>query len=74
MHGKHPGGVDAVDKIPVARIASRRWKAVGFTNTVGWIAASPDIRFYLVGGRRRLYHHQDANRLIRAWQKAGTTR
>ncbi len=37
---------------------------VGFTNTMGWIAASRIFAFYLVGGWRELYHHQDTNRLI----------
>lgn len=49
IQGSIHGGVDAVDKIPVARIVEALENPGGFTNTMGWIAASRI--FVLSGGR-----------------------
>ncbi len=54
MQGSIHGGVDAVDKTTGGAYCRGAGKAVGFTNTMEWIAL-PGYSFYLVGGRRELY-------------------
>ncbi|HCH8253664.1 TPA: molybdopterin-dependent oxidoreductase, partial [Salmonella enterica] len=69
MQGSIPGGVDAVDKIPVARIVEALENPGGFYQHNGMDRRFPDIRFIWWAGGANFTHHQDTNRLIRAWQK-----
>jgi biotin/methionine sulfoxide reductase len=51
------------------RALRRRWKTLaGFISTTAWTGIS-DIRFVWWAGGANFTHHQDTNRLIRAWQK-----
>lgn len=54
MQGSIPGGVDAVDKIPVARIVEALENPGGFYQHNDG-SPLPGYSFYLVGGRRELY-------------------
>ncbi|EAM1155528.1 molybdopterin guanine dinucleotide-containing S/N-oxide reductase [Salmonella enterica] len=69
MQGSILGGVDAVDKIPVARIVEALENPGGFYQHNGMDRRFPDIRFIWWAGGANFTHHQDTNRLIRAWQK-----
>jgi anaerobic selenocysteine-containing dehydrogenase len=62
------GGVDAVEKIPW-RALLKRWKTRAFYQHNGMDRHFPDIRFIWWAGGANFTHHQDTNRLIRAWQK-----
>ncbi len=64
-----PGGTDAVDKIPVARIVEALENPGGAYQHNGMNRHFPDIRFIWWAGGANFTHHQDTNRLIRAWQK-----
>ncbi|XPE54410.1 molybdopterin-dependent oxidoreductase [Shigella flexneri] len=65
--GRLPGGWDAVDKTPVAALL-KHWKTVVAHSTQRYEPTFSGYSFYLVSGRSNS-HHQDTNRLIRAWQK-----
>ena len=68
MQGSVQGGVDAVDKIPVARIVEARRTPAGFISTTVRIAISRILS--LSGGRvGPTSPITDTNRLIRARQK-----
>ena len=69
MQGSLPGGCDAVDKIPVARIVEALENPGGAYQHNGMNRHFPDIRFIWWAGGANFTHHQDTNRLIRAWQK-----
>lgn len=69
MQGTVPGGVDAVDKIPVARIVEALENPGAPYQHNGMDRHFPDIRFVWWAGGANFTHHQDTNRLIRAWQK-----
>lgn len=64
-----PGGCDAVDQIPVARIVEALENPGGAYQHNGMNRRFPDIRFIWWAGGANFTHHQDTNRLIRAWQK-----
>ncbi|WP_432701230.1 molybdopterin guanine dinucleotide-containing S/N-oxide reductase [Kluyvera cryocrescens] len=69
MQGTVKGGVDAVDKIPVARIVEALENPGAPYQHNGLDRHFPDIRFVWWAGGANFTHHQDTNRLIRAWQK-----
>lgn len=69
MQGSLKGGTDAVDKIPVARIVEALENPGGFYQHNGMDRHFPDIRMLWWAGGANFTHHQDTNRLIRAWQK-----
>ena len=69
MQGSLPGGTDAVDKIPVARIVEALENPGAPYQHNGMNRHFPDIRFVWWAGGANFTHHQDTNRLIRAWQK-----
>lgn len=69
MQGSVQGGVDAVDKIPVARIVEALENPGGAYQHNGMDRHFPDIKFVWWAGGANFTHHQDTNRLIRAWQK-----
>ncbi|EGD8421985.1 trimethylamine-N-oxide reductase TorA, partial [Shigella boydii] len=69
MQGSLPGGSDAVDKIPVARIVEALENPGCAYQHNGMNRLFPDIRFIWWAGGANFTHHQDTNRLIRAWQK-----
>ncbi len=54
MQGSLPGGTDAVDKIPVARIVEALENPVAHINITVWTDIS-GYSFYLVGGWCQLY-------------------
>ncbi|WP_236707374.1 molybdopterin-dependent oxidoreductase, partial [Escherichia albertii] len=64
-----PGGTDAVDKIPVARIVEALENPGGAYQHNGMNRHFPDIRLIWWAGGANFTHHQDTHRLIRAWQK-----
>ena len=63
------GGTDAVEKIPVARIVEALENPGAAYQHNGMERSFPDIRFIWWAGGANFTHHQDTNRLIRAWQK-----
>jgi biotin/methionine sulfoxide reductase len=69
MQGSVQGGVDAVDKIPVARIVEALENPGGFYQHNGQDRHFPEIKFVWWAGGANFTHHQDTHRLIRAWQK-----
>ncbi|WP_330984762.1 MULTISPECIES: molybdopterin guanine dinucleotide-containing S/N-oxide reductase [Enterobacterales] len=69
MQGSVAGGTDAVDKIPVARIVEALENPGAPYQHNGMDRHFPDIRFVWWAGGANFTHHQDTNRLIRAWQK-----
>ncbi|POT55572.1 trimethylamine-N-oxide reductase TorA [Citrobacter amalonaticus] len=69
MQGSLPGGTDAVEKIPVARIVEALENPGAPYQHNGMNRHFPDIRFVWWAGGANFTHHQDTNRLIRAWQK-----
>lgn len=69
MQGTVTGGVDAVDKIPVARIVEALENPGAPYQHNGMDRHFPDIRLVWWAGGANFTHHQDTNRLIRAWQK-----
>ncbi|MGZ0751119.1 molybdopterin guanine dinucleotide-containing S/N-oxide reductase [Kluyvera sichuanensis] len=69
MQGTVKDGVDAVDKIPVARIVEALENPGAPYQHNGLDRHFPDIRFVWWAGGANFTHHQDTNRLIRAWQK-----
>ena len=69
MQGSVPGGTDAVDKIPVARIVEALENPGGAYQHNGVDGHFPEIKFVWWAGGANFTHHQDTNRLIRAWQK-----
>ena len=69
LQGSVQGGVDAVDKIPVARIVEALENPGGFYQHNGLDRHFPDIKFVWWAGGSNFTQHQDTNRLIRAWQK-----
>lgn len=69
MQGCVKDGIEAVDKIPVARIIEALERPGGFYQHNGMDRHFPDIKFIWWAGGANFTHHQDTNRLIRAWQK-----
>lgn len=69
LQGTVAGGTDAVDKIPVARIVAALENPGGAYHHNGEQRTFPDIRMIWWAGGANFTHHQDTNRLIRAWQK-----
>jgi biotin/methionine sulfoxide reductase len=69
MQGAVKGGADAVDKIPVARIVEALENPGTPYQHNGMDRHFPDIRFVWWAGGANFTHHQDTNRLIRAWQR-----
>jgi molybdopterin guanine dinucleotide-containing S/N-oxide reductases len=69
MQGSVKDGTDAVDKIPVARIVEALENPGAPYQHNGMDRHFPDIRFVWWAGGANFTHHQDTNRLIRAWQK-----
>lgn len=69
MQGSVANGTDAVDKIPVARIVDALETPGAPYQHNGMDRHFPDIRFVWWAGGANFTHHQDTNRLIRAWQK-----
>ncbi|EMO0474004.1 molybdopterin guanine dinucleotide-containing S/N-oxide reductase [Pluralibacter gergoviae] len=69
MQGSVAGGTDAVDKIPVARIVEALENPGAPYQHNGMDRHFPHIRFIWWAGGANFTHHQDTNRLIRAWQK-----
>jgi molybdopterin guanine dinucleotide-containing S/N-oxide reductases len=69
MQGLVKEGVDAVDKIPVARIVEALENPGAPYQHNGMNRHFPDIRFVWWAGGANFTHHQDTNRLIRAWQR-----
>ena len=69
MQGSVKDGTDAVEKIPVARIVEALENPGGEYQHNGQQKRFPDIRFVWWAGGANFTHHQDTNRLIRAWQK-----
>lgn len=69
MQGLVKGGTDAVHKFPVARIVEALENPGAPYQHNGINGHFPDIRFVWWAGGANFTHHQDTNRLIRAWQK-----
>ncbi|ELY4157716.1 molybdopterin guanine dinucleotide-containing S/N-oxide reductase [Cronobacter turicensis] len=69
MQGSVEGGIDAVDKIPVARIVEALENPGGEYPHNGQQRIFPDIRFIWWAGGANFTHHQETHRLIKAWQK-----
>ena len=69
MQGTVAGGREAVDKIPVARIVEALENPGAPYQHNGMDRHFPHIRFIWWAGGANFTHHQDTNRLIRAWQK-----
>ncbi|AUV03584.1 trimethylamine-N-oxide reductase TorA [Enterobacteriaceae bacterium ENNIH1] len=69
MQGCVKDGIEAVEKIPVARIIEALEKPGAFYQHNGMDRHFPEIKFIWWAGGANFTHHQDTNRLIRAWQK-----
>ncbi|AFJ45267.1 molybdopterin guanine dinucleotide-containing S/N-oxide reductase [Shimwellia blattae] len=69
MQNTLPGAGRVVDSIPVARIVEALENPGGHYRHNGEDKTFPDIRFIWWAGGNNFTHHQDTNRLIRAWQK-----
>lgn len=68
-----PQGVNPVDSyIPVARIADMLENPGGAFQFDGHDLTYPDIRLIWWAGGNPYHHHQDLNRLAKAWQKPET--
>ena len=65
-----PQGVNAIDKyIPVARIADMLLNPGDLFDYDGRKLRYPDIKAIVWAGGNPFHHHQDLNKLIRAWAK-----
>jgi len=65
-----PQGVNAIDKyIPVARIADMLLNPGDLFDYDGRKLRYPDIKAVVWAGGNPFHHHQDLNKLIRAWAK-----
>lgn len=81
-YGKHhnlvsfpalPQGKNGIDRfIPVARIADMLLNPGGHYAFDGQQRIYPDIRLVYWAGGNVFHHHQDINKLIRAWQQPDT--
>ncbi|WP_255459293.1 molybdopterin guanine dinucleotide-containing S/N-oxide reductase [Buttiauxella sp. A111] len=69
LQGSVKNGIDAVEKIPVARIVEALENPGGEYQHNGLQKTFPDIRMLWWAGGANFTHHQDTNRLIKAWQK-----
>ncbi|MFP2514859.1 molybdopterin guanine dinucleotide-containing S/N-oxide reductase [Buttiauxella agrestis] len=69
LQGTVANGADAVEKIPVARIVEALENPGGEYQHNGQQKIFPDIRMLWWAGGGNFTHHQDTNRLIKAWQK-----
>ncbi|MHA7061429.1 molybdopterin-dependent oxidoreductase [Azospirillum argentinense] len=68
-----PQGTNPVSAfIPVARIADLLLNPGGGCNYDGRWVTYPDIRLVYWAGGNAFHHHQDLNRLIRAWRRPET--
>lgn len=74
--GKSPGmsqGVKAIDSfIPVARISDMLLNPGESFTYQGETRSYPDVRLVYWAGGNPFHHHQDLNRLARAWQRPET--
>jgi len=71
--GKFPQGRNPVDTyIPVARISDMLLNPGGTIDFDGKCVTYPDIRLVYWAGGNPFHHHQDLNRLRKAWKKPGT--
>ncbi|MGD9021488.1 MAG: molybdopterin-dependent oxidoreductase, partial [Lysobacterales bacterium] len=71
--GKLPQGNNPVNShIPVARIADMLLEPGGVIDFNGQHVTYPDIKLIYWAGGNPFHHHQDLNRLRRAWQKPDT--
>jgi len=66
--GRNPVG----DSIPVARISDMLEQPGGAYDFNGKRCEYPDIRLVYWAGGNPFHHHQDLNRLVRAWRKPET--
>src|SRR4030095_5606428 len=66
--GRNPGA----SFIPVARIADMLLDPGGTCAYDGQTLTYPDIRLVYWAGGNPFHHHQDLNRLLRAWRRAGS--
>lgn len=68
-----PQGANAVKTaIPVARIADMLLEPGGRLDFDGRVLTYPDIRMIYWAGGNPFHHHQDINRLVRAWRRPET--
>ena len=68
-----PQGVNAVDAfIPVARVSDMLLNPGATFTYNGATHTYPDIRFIYWAGGNPFHHHQDLNRMKRAWRKPDT--
>ena len=68
-----PQGTNPVKvHIPVARIADMLLEPGGRLEFDGRVLTYPDIRLVYWAGGNPFHHHQDLNRLVRAWRKPDT--
>jgi biotin/methionine sulfoxide reductase len=68
-----PQGQNAVAaRIPVARIADMLENPHGQYEFDGRLCTYPDIRLVYWAGGNPFHHHQDLNRLVRAWRRPET--
>ncbi len=68
-----PQGVNAVKTaIPVARIADMLLEPGGRLEFDGRVLTYPDVRLVYWAGGNPFHHHQDLNRLVRAWRRPET--
>ena len=66
-------GVNAVrEPIPVARIADMLLNPGGAYDYNGRRRAYPDVKLVYWAGGNPFHHHQDLNRLVRAWRRPDT--
>ncbi len=71
--GSVPQGRNGVsDSIPVSRIADMLLNPGGVVDFNGRKITYPDIRLVWWAGGNPFHHHQDLNRLMRAWEKPET--
>src|SRR3546814_18650212 len=66
-------GVNSVtDFIPVARIADMLLNPGGYYSYRGESRRYPDIKLIYWAGGNPFHHHQDLNRLLKAWRRPET--
>jgi biotin/methionine sulfoxide reductase len=71
--GMLPQGGNPIDRyIPVARISDMLLSPGGVVDYDGRRITYPDIRLIYWCGGNPFHHHQDLNRLVRAWQRPET--
>ena len=70
FHGKvyHKEKIKIKDFIPVARITDMREILIMYLVTTGKNYFYPEIKLIYWAGGNLFHHHQDLNRLVKAWQ------